>query len=271
MQVANTFHKLEKLGSHDSVLVRRLTESFCFTYKQLLACIFPIYIIAMLAVLKVFPIPFARYDVMLFACLAMQAMLFITKVESAKELRVISIFHVLGLTMELFKTHMGSWSYPDDAFTKIATVPLYSGFMYASVASYLVSAWRLFDVRLNNMPSRYIVMPLGIMIYLNFFSLHFIPDLRWGLYLLVLLVFARTSVSYTANLIERRMPLHLVFFLVGFFVWVAENIVTYLNAWSYPYQHEAWQMVDWAKIGSWSLLIIVSFLIVAEIKRTKNS
>lgn len=262
---------LEKYGQHRLTIVRRLTELFCFTYKEALACLFPAYILLLLALFKVVELPIPRYDAIFLACILMQAVLLATKLESFDEFKVICVFHVLGLSLELFKTYMGSWSYPEDAFFKIGGVPLYSGFMYASVASYLIQAWRHFDVRLIHMPKRFIVIPLGALIYLNFFTHHYIVDIRWVLCVAILMIFVRTSVSFTPYNKERRMPLNLAFVLIAFFVWIAENIATYLGAWNYPYQKDVWQMVDLPKIGSWSLLIIVSFLIVAELKRLKAS
>lgn len=46
---------------------------------------------------------------------------------------VITIFHVVGTAMEVFKTHAGSWVYPEENFFRIGGVPLFSGFMYAAV------------------------------------------------------------------------------------------------------------------------------------------
>jgi uncharacterized membrane protein YoaT (DUF817 family) len=57
------------------------------------------------------------------------------KLETIDELKVICLFHIIGLILELYKVHMGSWSYPEEGWSKIQGVPLYSGFMYASVAS----------------------------------------------------------------------------------------------------------------------------------------
>ena len=51
--------------------------------------------------------------------------------------------------MELFKVHKGSWSYPEEAYTKFFGVPLYSGFMYASVASYMCQAWHWFNLKID--------------------------------------------------------------------------------------------------------------------------
>lgn len=59
------------------------------------------------------------------------------------------------------------------------------------------------------------------------------------------------------------------FFIVGFFIWIAENIATFLGAWKYPDQHEAWHLVGFSKISSWFLLIIISVIIVAQLKHVK--
>lgn len=82
----------------------------------------------------------------------------------------------------------------------------------------------------------------------------------------VLLIFRRTLVLFTVTDRVRRMPLLLSFCLIGFFVWVAENIATYFGAWVYPHQRHGWAMVLGGKIGSWTLLIIISFIIVAALK-----
>ena len=96
------------------------------------------------------------------------------------------VFHLIGLGLELYKVRMGSWAYPEMAWAKFGGVPLYSGFMYASVASYLCQAWRRMEVRLNHWQSAFWTMPLAVAIYLNFFTHHFFFDLRWVLTLLLL-------------------------------------------------------------------------------------
>lgn len=63
------------------------------------------------------------------------------------------------------------------------------------------------------------------------------------------------------------MPLTLAFFLVGFFIWIAENIATFFGAWVYPYQAGQWAIVGPNKISSWMLLVIISFIIVAALKQ----
>ena len=94
------------------------------------------------------------YDVLLLVCLIAQALLLLTGLETMDELKVITLFHLIGLGLELFKVHMGSWSYPGQAWSKIGGIPLYSGFMYASVASYICQAWRGLDLRFYRWPNQ---------------------------------------------------------------------------------------------------------------------
>jgi len=70
--------------------------------------------------------------------------------------------------------------------------------------------------------------------------------------------------------VTRRMPIVLSFVLIGFFIWVAENIGTFLGAWYYPHQTNGWNLVKWGKFSSWFLLVIVSFMIVAHLKHVKG-
>src|SRR5689334_14123682 len=146
------------------------------------------------------------------------------------------------------------------------TVPLYSGFMYASVASYIMQAWRLMKVRLTAFPPFPLAVGLCAAIYANFFTNHYMLDLRWPLAACVLLLFRRTQVHFTVTTTARRMPLALSFLLIGFFIWVAENIATYFGAWQYPHQKRQWAIVGPTKISSWMLLVIISFIIVAALK-----
>ena len=148
-------------------------QLFTFGYKQALCCIFPIAIFLTLAVTKFLHVPY-RYDVILAVCLGVQALLVYTGIETMDELKVISLFHLVGLFLELFKVHHGSWAYPEYSLTKIAGVPVYSGFMYASVASYICQAWRRFDLSFHNWPANKITFTLATAIYLNFFLHHYL-------------------------------------------------------------------------------------------------
>lgn len=193
-----------------------------------------------------------------------------TKMETRDEVLVITVFHILGLIMEIYKVHKGSWAYPEDAYTKLMGVPVYSGFMYASVASFICQAWRRLDLKFIRWPNRTLVIILGTAIYLNFFTHHYIYDFRWIITGLILIIFYKTWVGFTNNNHQRKLPMVVAFFLIGLFIWFAENIATFLGAWKYAYQHEQWTMVGVGKLSSWGLLVIVSIIIVAELKFLKE-
>ena len=60
------------------------------------------------------------------------------------------------------------------------------------------------------------------------------------------------------------------FLLIGFFIWLAENISTFFGTWAYPKQLGAWTRVHVGKWSSWSLLVIMTFTIVANLKHVKE-
>jgi uncharacterized membrane protein YoaT (DUF817 family) len=182
---------------------------------------------------------------------------------------VIAIFHVVSTIMELFKTHMGSWTYPGDAFFKIGGVPLFTGFMYACVGSYIARITRLMDLRFSQYPPIWTTWVLAIGAYVNFFTHHFGPDIRVGLYLLSILIFAKTRVYFTPDQKARWMPMLIGFLLVSLFIWFAENIGTFTNTWIYPHQEGGWHMVPLAKLGAWYLLMLLSFVLVMQVHPPK--
>lgn len=252
-------------------LVRAFKQLVHFGWAQALSCLFPVVIFASLAITQMIDLPLmARYDWLFIICLLMQGLMIWFGLETKDELKVITLFHLIGLILEIFKVHMGSWSYPEEGFFKLFGVPLFSGFMYASVASYLCQAWRRLKVVLVQWPPFIAVVPLAAGIYLNFFTHHFWLDLRWILSVLVIVVFWRSWVTYEVNGTQYRMPIALSFVLIGFFIWVAENIATFFGAWEYPNQVDAWSLVHLGKVSSWLLLVIVSFLIVATLKLVKG-
>jgi len=247
-------------------------EFLWFCRKEACACVFAGAFFVVLAASRHLPLgALPRYDFILLMALALQALLLLTRVESLDEFRTICLFHLIGFVLEVFKTQpqIGSWSYPEPAYSKLFGVPLYSGFMYAAVASYMMQAWRLFDLELEHYPRYRYTLPLAAAIYLNFFSHHYIGDLRWWLSALLVLVFARTKVSFRPHRLRLRMPLLLAFLLIGFFVWIAENLSALLGAWVYPNQHEGWRFVHAGKISSWTLLAVITLVLVADLKHYK--
>lgn len=253
---------------------RRLAvELLYFGIKEARACLF-----AGLFFLAVFTVPRAglwgvpRYDVLLVFALAVQAWMLWAKLETWDELKAICLFHALGFALEAFKTSSGiqSWSYPDFAYTKLFGVPLFSGFMYAAVGNYIIQAWRLFDLRIRHHPPYWMAGLVALAIYVNFFTHHFIGDYRWYLAACVLGLYARATVVFRPFDRDRRMPLLLAFVLIGFFIWLAENAATFFGIWRYPNQLGAWTLVHVAKWSSWSLLVIMTFTIVANLKHIKR-
>jgi uncharacterized membrane protein YoaT (DUF817 family) len=251
---------------------RAAVELWWFGLKQARACTF-----AGLFFLAVFTMPRAgilgipRYDLLLLVALAIQGWMVWAKLESWDEVKAITLFHVIGFGLELFKTSaaIGAWSYPDAAYTKLFGVPLFAGFMYAAVGSYIIQAWRLLDLRIRHHPPYWMASAVAIAIYANFFTHHFIPDLRWYLAALALGLYARTTVTFRPRDRDRTMPLLLGFLLIGFFVWLAENVSTFFGIWRYPSQLGAWTAVHVGKWSSWSLLVVMTFTIVANLKHLK--
>ena len=252
-----------------SELASGIHEFLVFGMKQAAACVFAGSFLFLLAISgHISILGLARYDFLFLSAIAIQIVLVAVRLENWREVAVLSLFHLIGMGLELFKTSpsIRSWSYPEHAFFHLKTVPLYSGFMYASVASYIMQSWRLMKLRITAFPPFPIAVGLCAAIYVNFFTNHYIVDLRWPLAVCVLLLFRRTQVHFIVTNVERRMPLALSFLLIGFFIWVAENIATYFGAWQYPHQKRQWAIVGPTKISSWMLLVIISFIIVAALK-----
>ncbi|THF80862.1 DUF817 domain-containing protein [Cohnella fermenti] len=248
----------------------RLRTLWLFGWTQALCCLFPVVIFSAMAVTKVVDVPFIhRYDLILLICVAMQVAMVAFKLETTDELKVITMFHLIGLGLELFKVNMGSWSYPEEAWTKLGGVPLYSGFMYASVASYICQAWRRFDLRFDNWPKAIRAVGIAVVIYANFFTHHYVPDLRWLIFAGLLVVFYRTVVRFKVGGRTLRMHALVSYALIAFFIWLAENISTFLGAWTYPNQERHWNVVHWGKLSSWFLLVIISIIIVVQLKDLK--
>ncbi|WP_424681357.1 DUF817 domain-containing protein [Frateuria sp. YIM B11624] len=248
-------------------------EFLCFGLKQASACLFGGLMVALLlATWRWYPAdaPLARYDFLTLAAIGIQLALLASRLESLREARVIALFHVVGTLMELFKTAVGSWAYPEPSLLRLGGVPLFSGFMYASVGSYIARAWRLFDFRFSGHPRFAPAAMLALGIYLNFFAHHYLPDARVLLFAALAWLFRHTWVHYRIRRVHRRMPLLLGFVLVALFIWLAENVGTLSRAWLYPAQRHGWSMVPLGKFGSWLLLMVISYVMVWVLHRRKG-
>ncbi len=210
-----------------------------------------------------------RYDFLFFYAIVIQMLFIALKLESWEEVRVIFVFHVVGTIMELFKTHVGSWMYPEENFIRLGGVPLFSGFMYSAVGSYLARVWRIFDFRFEYLPSTGWMVILCALIYMNFFTHHYIFDMRYFLFCLSAVLFYRTKVFFKPNQTYYWMPLLLGFVLVSLFIWFAENVGTLGAIWIYPTQIDGWHPVSFAKMGSWFLLMLISFVLVSLLHTRK--
>ncbi len=267
-------HWLARLEARagQSAAGRFLFEFLMFGIKQAWACLFGGIMVALLFASHLFyprGAVLARYDFLVLAAVAVQAAMLGLKLESWNEAKVIFAFHVTGTVMELFKTQAGSWIYPEPGILRIGMVPLFSGFMYGAVGSYLARVWRIFDFRFSHYPPLWATVLLALAIYVNFFAHHWWPDIRLGLFAATALLYLRCWVHYRPDQAVRRMPLLLGFFLVALFIWFAENLGTFSQAWIYPSQRDGWEMVPPAKLGSWYLLMIISFVMVSLVRRPR--
>ncbi len=213
----------------------------------------------------------ARYDFIFISAVLLQVILYCTKIETWDEVKVIFLFHLIGFILEVYKTNpaIGSWSYPEAGLLKIATVPLYSGFMYAAVGSYIAQSWRVMKLEIAHFKHYALSVVLCALIYINFFTNHFFFDVRYIVIPIIFIFFWRTKVYFTVIEKRRSLPLNLSFLLIAFFIWIAENVSTFFGAWQYPTQVHRWTLVGSGKITSWFLMVIISFIIVAYLKHVK--
>ena len=242
-----------------------LIECAVFLAKQAWACIFGALLLIVILAARVWwpeDAALARNDALTIAAVLIQIGMLAFRLESGRELWVIVLFHIAGTGMELFKTEMGSWSYDADGVLRIGAVPLFSGFMYAAVGSYMVRVYRLHDLSFSRYPKVWATTVLAAAIYLNFFTHHFIWDFRWVLLAGVAVLWWPTRMHFRIWRVTPRAPQLLIFAGVALFIWLAENLATWGGAWLYPDQEAGWQLVGPQKIVSWFLLMIISVVVV---------
>jgi uncharacterized membrane protein YoaT (DUF817 family) len=243
-----------------------LYEFVRFGVKQAWACLFGGAMLALIiATHLAYPrdAMLARYDFLVLAAIALQVLMLRLGLETWDEARIILVFHVVGTAMEVFKTAVGSWLYPEPSLLRLGGVPLFTGFMYAAVGSYLARVWRLFDFRFDRHPPLGALAILSVAIYVNFFTHHYTLDIRLLLFAVAAVLFGPSTVHFKVWRVHRRMPLLLGLVLVALFIWFAENLGTFAKAWVYPNQKDGWSLVSISKLGSWFLLMILSYTMVA--------
>jgi uncharacterized membrane protein YoaT (DUF817 family) len=249
-------------------------EFLLFGLKQAWACLFGGLMLALLLGTHLFwpdEAPLARYDFLVLAAITIQGVLLATKLERWDEAVVILIFHLVGTVMEIFKTAHGSWIYPEENLLRIGGVPLFSGFMYGCVGSYIARITRLFEVRFINYPPIWTTWVLAVLAYINFFTHHYIVDVRYALFAFSVLIFWRTWFEFTPDQHVRRMPMLIGALLVSLFIWFAENLGTFAAAWVYPSQRDGWHVVPLEKMGSWYLLMLLSFVLVTLVHKPERA
>lgn len=247
-------------------------EFLLFGLKQAWACLFGGAMVALLIGTHLWwphDAALSRYDGLVLAALALQAVLLATRLERWDEALVILVFHVVGTAMEVFKTAQGSWIYPEASVLRIGGVPLFSGFMYAAIGSYIARIWRLMEFRFDGYPPLWGPWLLAVAAYVNFFTHHYVLDVRNALFVLSIMMFAPTWCVFTPDRTPRRMPILLGFLLVALFIWIAENVGTFTAAWRYPDQHGDWRPVSLGKLGAWYLLMLLSFVLVSLVHRPR--
>ncbi len=254
------------LGAPKSGFRAGLIEFAVFVVKQAWACVFGATLLLVIVAARFWYPPdaaLARNDALTIAAVLIQVAMLVFRWESGRELWVIVLFHLTGTVMELFKTDVGSWAYAADGFLRIGGVPLFSGFMYAAVGSYMVRVYRLFDLGFTRYPQRWMTAILAIAIYVNFFAHHWWWDARWILLAAVIVLWLPTVMHARIWRQTIRIPLLVVFVGVAVFIYLAENIGTWAGAWAYPDQAAGWQPVSASKLSSWFLLMIISVVLVA--------
>lgn len=240
-----------------------------FVLKQGWACLFGGLLLLAIIVTKMVwqdAWPIQRYDALFLFGLMVQVLFLRFRLETWEEARVILFFHLTGTAMEWFKVYAGSWAYPEAGLFKVLNVPLFSGFMYASVGSYMARVIRLFDMTFAPYPPFWTTLVLAGAIYVNFFAHHFLPDIRLVLFAATVVLFLRTRVRFRVSTHVWWMPLPVAAGLSSLALWVAENIGTATGTWLYSGQRpDHW--VSLAKIGSWYLLLYVAFVSVTLVAR----
>jgi uncharacterized membrane protein YoaT (DUF817 family) len=252
----------------------RLIEFWYFILANAKASAFGAFLLATFLVTEVVTIPYVtRYDAIFLLALGYQLIALVFRFERPREFAVILLFHVLATGMELFKTNpaIGSWTYPSMSGVVFAftTVPLFTGFLYSAVGSYISRAFLYLKLSYVNFPAQIHLWVLAVLIYVNFFTHHFIYDIRIALFAYFILVFWHTKVNFKVYKKVRAMPFLLTALLTSCAIWAAENIGTFTKIWVYPSQSVHWHVVPITKLGSWYLLLILSFALVSIIYRDR--
>ncbi len=209
-----------------------------------------------------------KFDLLFIYAIIIQIILVKIKYETLRETLVILIFHLIGLTMEIVEVRInGSWTYhADGTWLALFGIPLFTGFMYASMGSFASKAYDEMKMKIDNYPKNKYLYPYSLFVYLNFMTNNHIFDFRWILMATIILLIWKCKINF--KLLDRIfwMPANIACGLTAFFILIVENIATYLRVWSYPNQIHGWKIVGFDKFTSWYLLFAVSFIVVYGVK-----
>lgn len=91
-------------------LQRAALDLLYFGLKEARACLFAgLFFVAMFAVPRDGLLGLPRYDALLVIAVAIQGWMLWAKLETMDELKAITLFHLLGFALEVFKTSDGIW------------------------------------------------------------------------------------------------------------------------------------------------------------------
>ncbi len=220
-----------------------INELWHFFVANLRASYFGAFLLFIFLVTEIVSVPgISRYDFIFLSAIGFQICALLFRFEHIKEFLVILIFHLLATGMELFKTHpsVGSWTYPavGSAVFVLGTVPLFTGFLYSAIGSYISRAFIFLKLSYEHFPKYYHLWIVAVLIYINFFTHHFFYDIRYLLFAYVFIIFFKTKIHFQVYKKVRNMPFLMAAFLTALFVWIAENIGTFTTIWLYPSQLE---------------------------------
>ena len=162
-----------------------------------------------------------------------------------------------GVVLEWQRTGAGAWAYEAGGVLQFGQKPLFVGFMYAAVGSYIIRSLRLKALMVTGMPAIWIGLGAGAVIYGSYF-LSLPSWVRPLLLTFVVIVFSGARVRSPSGS-WLYVPVALA--MAAVLLWVAENVGTFTGTWSYPGQG-AYEFVSLSKIGAWFLLLNVCFLLV---------
>ena len=242
-----------------------------FGIKQGWACLFGgLMLVLLLGTHLLYPddAPLARYDFLVIGAVAIQAAMLLLKLESWDEARVILVFHVVGTIMELFKTAAGivdlSRAQPAADRRGAAVLGLHvcgGGQLHRAHLAHLRHPLHGLSAAVDHLAAG--GGDLCELLRPSLGDGHALGPVRGD----------GAAVPGAGGSISRRTGRGAGcrccsgFFLVALFIWFAENLGTFSRAWIYPDQADGWAPVSMAKMGSWYLLMIISFVLVSLVRR----